>query len=273
MPGVGKSTILQKVRDSFQGAMHGIISKELRDQHGTRVGFIAVNQNNTSKLFAHKTDIKSDFIVGDKYYVDINVINNFVVPELENGLTRSNCLIFIDGIGRMQSFSNKFLQTVSSLLDSEANVLATIVYDPEPWSLEFKNNPKVILIEVTHENREFLPEVLTAMLNYSDDLKGLSKNQLGLIYEMTNKYLNNSQYIQLQKLYKNAVTYIVGSKVKKISDSEYEVLGNHDSHKVSMSYLDKFVCDCDLYNGRNKYKDNSGECSHIQAVKLYRLKQ
>ncbi len=270
-PGVGKSTILQKVKEEFDGIIYGIISRELRDENGIRVGFEAVSKDGRSKVFAHKKDITSEFVVGGKYFVDLKAVDGFVVPEIEKGLKDENCLVFIDEIGRMQAFSEKFLHTVLDLLESKTNILATIVYDPETWSIEFKDHPNVVLVNVNESNRDLLPEILSVVFNnisYSDKL---SRDQTNLVNSLAKEYFAESKYIQIKKLFNNAIPYVVENKVKEISKSGYEVSGNHNSHKLIKSDTGEYSCDCDLFNGRNKYKGDSGECSHIQAIKLYKL--
>jgi len=78
--GIGKSTILQKVGDSFKGDLYGILSKEIRDKKGERVGFKAVNPDKESKVFAHRFNIQSKFVLNNKYKIDVKVIDSFVIP-------------------------------------------------------------------------------------------------------------------------------------------------------------------------------------------------
>jgi hypothetical protein len=109
------------------------------------------------------------------------------------------------------------------------------------------------------------------MFAYTRNLDKLSKDQSAFVRDMTKKYISESMYIQLQKLYKNAVSYIADNKVTELNASKYEIAGNHDIHKLRVEN-NKYSCDCDLFNGKGKYKNMSGECSHIQAAKLYKLK-
>lgn len=164
-PGVGKSTVLKRVREQYRGEAYGIVASDIRDASGERQGFIATNQTGEQRVFAHRSQIYSKYVVGGKYFVDLQVIDHFIVPELEEGLRHPSALTFLDEIGRMQSFSPLFLDTVARLIESRANLLATIVFDPEPWSLWFKSHPRVTLIEVTRENRDLLPNHLLSLLN------------------------------------------------------------------------------------------------------------
>ena len=159
-PGVGKSTVCEKVKNGFTGNKFGVVAREIRDDSKSRIGFEAVNMGGQTKVFAHTTDITSKIVVGGKYFVDLGVIDGFVTDELRKGLMDKKALVFVDEIGRMQSFSKDFLDTVNLFLSSESNMLATIVFDPEPWSLEFKKHKEVVLINVSEVNRGLLPNLI-----------------------------------------------------------------------------------------------------------------
>ncbi len=163
IPGVGKSTVLREVLKGYKGQIRGVITEEIRDSEGKRVGFEVVNFKKDQKLLAHKTSVVSDSSIGD-YKVDIGVIEQFVVPELEKGITGFGGLVIVDEIGRMQALSKTFLMTLENLFDSDAHILATIVYDPEPWSLQYKHRSDVTVIEVTEQNRNLLPEQILLKL-------------------------------------------------------------------------------------------------------------
>lgn len=267
-PGIGKSTILEKVKNNFSGNKFGVISKEIVDELNSRVGFEAINHLGEKKTFAHITDIESDFVVGNKYFVDLETIDNFVVPELKKGISNPDSLVFIDEIGRMQSFSHSFLKTIKEILSSNSNVLGTIVYDQEPWSIEFKENKSVVLIEVSKKNRNLLPELLITIFENPRFFHKLTESQQELIVSLTREYFEEGEFTQISKLFNNAIKYIVKDRVKKIAMNKFEVNGNSNTHRV-MKQETSFECDCDLFNGSRQYENNQGECSHIQATKLF----
>lgn len=269
-PGIGKSTILEQVTKDFKGNKLGIISRELRNKEGKRVGFEAVNHLGKKKTFAHTTDISSDYIVGGKYYVDLSVINKFAVPEIKKGIDNPQALVFIDEIGRMQAFSRKFLDIVSEILNSDSNVLATIVLDPEPWSLQFKQNKNTVLIEISEKNRDQLPKLLSIIFDHSKDFHKLRENQQELIINLSKEYFKYEQYLQLSKLFNNAIPYLVQNRIKNIDRNKFQVKGNTNTHLVTKSKKD-FLCDCDLFYGQGQYSSKPGQCSHIQAVRLFQL--
>ncbi len=268
-PEVGKSTILQKVKDGLEKDVFGIVVREIRE-NGERVGFESVNTKGDSKVFSHSSLFKSKFVVENKFFVDIEVIDSFVVPEIKRGLNNPDALIFIDEIGRMQAFSKKFLRAIDEILNSDSNILGTIVFDPEPWSLEFKKHPEVILVTVTEKNRNDLPDALLTIFKNTHLLKDFNKSQRRLVLNFTREYFAKEQLVQVKKLFNNALFYLDTKKVAQKSDNQYTVIGNTNDHVVKIKGS-KYFCDCDLFNGRGQFKKTQGECSHIQAVKLFRL--
>lgn len=267
-PKIGKSTIIQKLLNDFTGSVHGIVVSRMYDENGMNQGFQAQSLSDKSvRTVAHRSLINSDIVVGNGHKVDIQAIDDFVVPEIENGI-RENTLTVIDEIGRMQSHSSLFLETVERLLNSECPVLGTIVFDDEPFSRPFKNHPSVILARVTLENRDILPELLHIIFTKSDELTTLSQRQSQTIHNLLQSYFDKNGFIQIKKLFNNALPYLLEDKIHK-RGSNYEVRGNTHAHSVRYEN-GKYTCDCDLFNGRGKYKEKGGDCSHIQAVILSR---
>lgn len=267
---MGKSTVLSHVCDRYTGDADGIIAKEMRDAEGARVGFAAVNIVGERRIFAHKTAIHSDICVGGKYFVDVEAIDTFVVPEILKGWDDPNHLTFLDEIGRMQAFSPRFLEAVRGLLEAPTNILATIVRDPEPWSLAFKQYPEVILVDVTIENRERLSGVLNLIFSRIDLLSALDASMKRAFTRAVKEYFVHEQYIQLEKLFKKALPYILdGHAHTGAMRGEYFVEGDTRTHRVQQGQ-EGWTCDCDLFRGDGLYKGNPGECSHIQTIRLMR---
>lgn len=267
-PKVGKSTVLQKFIDLYHGSSVGIIIHRMKDSNGFNHGFKAITLDGRGKIIAHRELVNSNIIVGNSHKVDIKAIDEFVVSEISKGLDERKDLIIIDEIGRMQSFSNKFLATVSKVQNSESNILATIVYDPEPWSLEFKNNKHIILVEVTELNRDILPESLSIIFSNAKTIEKLTQPQKQIINKMLSEYLQNGQLLMINKLFNNAISYFLEKKIRKTElINHYKVNGKHGSYTVKRKGT-KYLCTCDLYNGRAEYNGIGGDCSHIQAVKI-----
>jgi nucleoside-triphosphatase len=267
LPKAGKSTILEKFKKNYKGNIAGVISHAIKAEDGSRVGFEAESMQGERRIFAHKTQIKSDNIMGGKYALNVDGINNFIVPEMKKGLEDNNILVLLDEIGRIQSFSDLFLQTTRDLLNSQAPLLGTIVYDPEPWSLEFKEHPDVVLITVSEENRDTLTEQLLLIFSHLSSYNTLNDKQKDAVRKMLQKYFDDNASIQIGKLFNNAIPYVLNDQVKKNEGNTYRVKGHTRDHKIAGSN-GMYLCDCDLFNGKGEYINQQGECSHIQAIEL-----
>jgi len=161
-PGTGKSTILDKVFRALQGPKFGIIAHQILDHTGKHTGFTASNATGQSRQFMHLTDKATESTIGDEFDVDIEAIDQFIVPELQKGLAAagSGTIVFIDEIGRAQARSPKFIEVLTELFDSQCDVLGSIACEDEDWSLIFKYHPTVSLLHVTEDNRDELPGIL-----------------------------------------------------------------------------------------------------------------
>lgn len=263
-PGIGKSTVLQKTKELYPGVLGGIWTEEVRNKQQERVGFRTLNMQNESRICAHKEQFLDSPLKISSYHVDTDCIQSFIVPAI-TAYTSKVDLLLIDEIGRMQALSSEFLDAVRKAFSANIDVLATIVLDAEPWSLEFKEDPSAILITVTRENREQLPEVLRTIFTSNTDF--LHNAQKNVLLAKTREYLQKNAFIQVKKLYRNALPYLAERRIAQTSPTTFEVHGNHHVHRVT--YLEEYSCDCDLFNGKGVYQKQAGECSHIQAVKLF----
>lgn len=163
-PGVGKSTVLSRFLDRYEGRYSGVLAHEIRDTLGERVGFEAVRTDGEARVFAHKHRFAdSPHLIGGKYHVDISAIDEFVVPEICRAARLRNTLVVIDEIGRMQACSPRFLATVSTVLNSNCDLLATIVADDEPWARPSKSHPDVCVLSVNLANRNTIVTQLISM--------------------------------------------------------------------------------------------------------------
>ena len=277
-PGVGKSTLIQKITKKLSLPLRGIIAKEIRNSEGQREGFEAYNLSGESVLFAHVHKIHSTHVIGNKYHVDINAINTFVVPEISptSALSAKNEVVIIDEIGRMQALSAEFLETTRQLLDSKTSFLGTIVLDPEPWSLPIKKHPELILVEVTEKNRRQLSQSIVEIFDHLPELQTLNERQQQYVIELLRTYFSGRQYIQIGKLMRNALSYLTFHKISKMKTEDasqtYVIRGNTGNHMTHRSKNGDWTCDCDLFHGTGHYRNKPGVCSHIQSAELFHLR-
>lgn len=271
-PKTGKSTVLKNLIDQYAAPKSGFLVMRMQDRNHNNQGFLVQTLDGRTEILSHKKLINSDILVGNGHKVDIEVVENFIAVEIEKALEQSDLFIF-DEIGRMEAYSGKFLESCRKLMDSEVNFLGTILFDDEPWTLEFKTHPNVLLIEVTEINRDYLPRILQAIFENVKSFEALSKSQQTFVISELLKFLKENKLIQAKKLFDNAVVYVSGKLVEKIKDEddieEYAIKGKTNDHRTYFNRnSDLYTCDCDLFNGRAQFEGQAGECSHIETIKI-----
>ena len=155
-PGVGKTTLVQKIIKRMGSInMAGFWTSEIRST-GSRLGFELQGLNGEWRTLAH-VEIDSQYRVG-RYGVDKDGFEEFLAtldllnPDVE--------LIVIDEIGKMELFSNLFRNLVCDALNADKQVLATIPQKGNDFIREIKQRLDIHLLEVTHANRDRLPEAI-----------------------------------------------------------------------------------------------------------------
>lgn len=264
LPGTGKTTLLKKIIIHSHGAFW-VISEEMRDEAGNRVGFKAKASGGDEAVFAHKTAVKSNARIGS-FDVDLDAIDKIFSKSIEAAIAQHPLLI-IDEIGRMQMLSPRFAQTMRKLFRSQANIIATIRCGDE-WICEFTDRPDTLVITLTTENRAAAESAAVAVIDGQSHFHRLTDHQQQAVIRMAKRYGTNNELIQLKKLFKNAIKYVVDHKVKSVGEDAYIVTGDHNKHRVAAGQ--NWACDCDLFNGRGQFAGKAGECSHVQAAILVR---
>lgn len=262
VPRVGKSTIIDKLIKSSFASTPWVIAKEVRHE-GERVGFEAINSLGHERIISHKTDIKSETKVGN-YKVDTSAID-----EIYCEILRQPGLKIVDEIGNMQLSSDAFTNAIDRVLKSakKTQLIATINIKDKRLRRYGSCNDFLIL-KATMTNRDLLPDLITNIESKLHFIDCLSSNQFRVFKILLTSYLSKAKSIQLGKLLDNALPYIAKNKVHMLKRGTYNVSGNHDKHKVVRRF-NRLSCDCDLFNGTGIYKNEPGECSHAQAVKIY----
>jgi nucleoside-triphosphatase len=158
LPGCGKTTAITKIVAQLKSEkVVGFYTQEIR-QNNTRKGFCWNRLDGAAGTLAH-VDIRSRFKVG-KYGVDIDGFEKVVVPVLDIERTGAE-LFVIDEIGKMECFSEKFVEAVRQLLASDKAVLATVARKGAGFIREVKNYPGAMRFNVTRENQnKIINEIL-----------------------------------------------------------------------------------------------------------------
>jgi nucleoside-triphosphatase len=153
-PGVGKTTVIQKVLSGIEIMAGGFFTQEMREE-GRRVGFSLRALDGEQGVLAH-IDYPGRYQVG-RYGVDLSLFEALALPVLERGL-REKKLIVIDEIGRMELFSQRFQQMVMRIIDqNEQHLLGVIHQGREPFATAIRKRGGVEVIVVSHDNRNDLP--------------------------------------------------------------------------------------------------------------------
>lgn len=160
-PGSGKTTLLKKISQKLKSKISGVYSEEIR-KNGKRVGFKIKTFEGKEGLLAH-LNFKSKYQVG-KYKVNLKDLEEIGVKAIEKGIEERK-IIFIDEIGKMELFSEKFKEVVLKALDSENKVLATIMLAQNPFADKIKARKDVKLFYLKRENFEEVKKEIEKILN------------------------------------------------------------------------------------------------------------
>jgi nucleoside-triphosphatase len=159
MPGVGKTTVIRRVAERLDGVtLGGFYTQELRDA-GERTGFRLVDFDGGALIFAHVSFVGPRV---SKYGVDVAALD--ARAEMLLAPRAEVALYLVDEIGKMECLSQRFVAAMRRLLASSRPVVATVARTGEGFIADVKRWPGAMLWEVTHENRDRLPEEVITWL-------------------------------------------------------------------------------------------------------------
>lgn len=159
-PGSGKTTIIHRVVDEYSGPAGGFYTQEIR-QGGKRKGFEIVTLEGERGILAH-VDVHSQVHVS-KYGVDLPTLDRMAVGAIRKTIERGG-LVVIDEIGPMEISSPRFREAVLNALNSNCDLLGTIVKRSTGFTDQIKSRNDVTIIEVHPGNRDQLASVILSML-------------------------------------------------------------------------------------------------------------
>jgi len=164
-PKSGKSTLLKKIICGIPNKK-GFVTNEMLGENG-RVGFEIETHEGNKATLAH-TDFRTPYDVS-KYFVDIDNLE-LILPTVED--FDSNDLLYLDEIGQMQLFSEKFKEFVLHYFNSTNTCLASIsyIYEDE-FTKSLKKRDDIILIEITAKDREEKEKFITQLLRKIEKAK------------------------------------------------------------------------------------------------------
>eukprot|EP01138_Halocafeteria_seosinensis_P014081 gb/GECG01014379.1/.p1 GENE.gb/GECG01014379.1/~~gb/GECG01014379.1/.p1 ORF type:complete len:197 (+),score=35.73 gb/GECG01014379.1/:1-591(+) len=176
-PGIGKSTLVSRVASTLKerlgcDSVKGFVTEEVR-RGGTRQGFDVVTTDSKrfplSRAFAEGEETTGPKV--GKYTVfleDFNCAVDEIFPEEE---TRATQTVFaLDEVGKMELFSDKFKDKVSTFLETsrEVHVIGTVPMAKGGKQIPFVESicgrDDVAVVEVTKDNRNSLVEETVSSL-------------------------------------------------------------------------------------------------------------
>lgn len=152
-PACGKTTLVRQVIERLNDVrLAGFYTQEIRRQ-GKRLGFEAVGLGGGRAVLAHVV-FPSPLRVG-RYGVQLEKFEELIETELAKPPDEVD-LFVIDEIGKMECYSERFVEAVRRVLGGPVPVLGTVGYKGRGFIDEVKRRPDVRIIEVTPANREDL---------------------------------------------------------------------------------------------------------------------
>lgn len=167
-PGVGKTTLIQKATEVLKSSgipVDGFYTEEVR-QEGRRIGFDVVTlsgkRSTLSRVGLEPPLGKRECRVG-QYVVDVTSFEQLALPVLRDASSSSGSghgVCVIDEIGKMELFSQPFIQIVRQILSTPGTVVLGTIPIPKgkPLTLveEIRNRDDIKVFTVTKENRNHL---------------------------------------------------------------------------------------------------------------------
>ena len=160
-PGVGKSTVVERVLDALPATAGGMLTKEIR-KCGYRVGFsvidIATAETGTLAHLHQRTGPR----VG-KYRVNLDDLERIGVAAIRSALSQKN-LVIVDEIAPMELCSPAFVEAIEETLRAkDVNLLFTTHFRTS-HPLAYRVRQEFIRFRVTLSNRETIAKEILATL-------------------------------------------------------------------------------------------------------------
>lgn len=163
-PGCGKTTLILRTLPMLQGLAAGFYTEEVRAPAGAgRIGFDVVALDGRRGPLARAGAGAAGLRVG-RYGVDISSFEEIGVRALAEGLSRPGWLLVVDELGKMEFLSERFVDVLGRIFESDHPILGTILSKPHPVADRIRERADVRIVEVSRRNRDALPEQLASAL-------------------------------------------------------------------------------------------------------------
>lgn len=148
-PGVGKTTLIHRLISKLNVPAGGFYTSEIRDENGKRIGFKIISLDGNEGVMASVDFISKNKV--SRYGVDVETIDRIGVNAIEDSV-KSNKVIVIDEIGKMELFSKRFQDITIQVLDSPLIVIGTITAKDTTFTKKIKERQDVKIITLTRQN-------------------------------------------------------------------------------------------------------------------------
>ena len=172
-PRSGKTTLIKYLGNILEKTFpkvkfFGFITEEVRETKGKkdRIGFDLVPVGETKKIFPSSLPLARKDLSGK----DLPKVGSYtvLVENLERMLSllehelseKRDVVLVLDEVGKMELKSPKFIPFFEKVLERNISFIATVGKGDHPFLQRIRNLEKVLLCEVTLENRDFLRERL-----------------------------------------------------------------------------------------------------------------
>ena len=150
LPGSGKTTLFRRLVDDLRHLNPvGFYTAEIREGKSRR-GFELCSLDGRTGTLAH-VDLRTGYRVG-KYGVDVNGFEAFLA-ELPLGAPQTG-LVMIDEIGKMECLSDRFVEIIKAVFDSDRRLVATIARKGGGLIAQVKKRTDAQLFVLTRENQD-----------------------------------------------------------------------------------------------------------------------
>ena len=161
-PGIGKTTVILRLVNIIKAqgyTVGGVLSKEII-KNGERIGFDLIDISSNRKGILASIDIKVGPRIG-KYRVNLIDLKEIGTKALLNSLDYCDITV-CDEIGPMELFSPEFRRAIIRMINNGKIAIAIIhKLMRDPLIVELKKSPSIKLLEVTKDNRDNLPNLLS----------------------------------------------------------------------------------------------------------------
>ena len=163
-PGVGKTTVIQRVAEALPNqSLGGFYTEEIR-HGGVRQGFRLESFRGGSAVMA-QVELPKRYRIG-RYGVDVGAIDELSSTALSREPPAD--IYLVDEVGKMECMSTCFIHALRALLDGPYTIVGTIARSGGGLISDVKRWPESTLWEVTRDNRAEMPARVLSWLRCKD---------------------------------------------------------------------------------------------------------